>query len=78
MSDDTDEKEKEVGKKKKAVHLKSKVKVCCEVLHIYVYVDAHHRGRLPVVRKMWRRPRSVSMLSLKDWYVLSCLVALND
>jgi hypothetical protein len=41
VSDDTDEKEKEVGKKKKAVHLKSKVKVYI-VKPQQGFLDAHH------------------------------------
>ena len=73
VSDDVDEKEKEVGKKKKALHQKSKVKVrisYCEVLYLlFTVID-----RLLAVRKMSRRLKGEFKRSWRGWFVFPLLL----
>jgi hypothetical protein len=56
VSDEVDEKEKEAGKKKKASHQKSKIKVsvCCYT----VVLTADIASRSPAARKMSRMPKN--------------------
>lgn len=64
--DESDDKEKDGGKKKKATHSKSKVKVSQSVW--ILLLPAHNTPfRLPVAKRMPKRPRSAYSPKLSDW-----------